>query len=159
MSNILLKNAFQVAYLTNDLEAAVALYLTHYGVGEFAIREMPTGEGGPARRLALAWTGPVMVEIIQIMDTPSPLYEMDFGPGAFAMRHHHVGHLCDTREHLEQVRAALDDKGIAISWQGERPGNLSFIYADTRAIDSHYREYIWLEEEGQEYFRTIPRYG
>jgi len=155
---MLLNKPFQLGYLTNDLDKAVAAYRDRYGVGNFFTFDSGSMSEGRSSRVALAWTGQMMIEFIEPGADPLPHYRMDFTPGVFGLQHHHIGHLCESEAEWDQMLRDLDRYGFPVADDGRVPGVVRYLYADTRAVDGHYREYILLEGEGgRAFFDQVPQ--
>ena len=155
---MLLNKPFQLGYLTNDLDKAVAAYRDRYGVANFFTFDSAAMSPGPSSRVGLAWTGDVMIELIEPGADPLSHYRMDFTPGVFAIRHHHIGHLCRDETAWDKVVGELGRQRFAVAHQGRVPGVVRYLYADTRAVDGHYREYILLEGDGgRAFFDQVPQ--
>lgn len=159
MTNLgLFRNAWQTAYVTNDLDRAMDLMRIDYGTGEFLVmREMP----GALADIALAYSGVTMIQLLCPLADGGDIYSDHLADapqagGAFVLRHHHFGMLIDTREEMDHIRGRHLDLGNAIALEGESPGAVQYIYADCRKMLGHYLEYIRLEDAGRELFASVP---
>lgn len=154
MTMPMMRDVFQVAYVTNDLEAAAWLMRDAYGWGEFLfMRDIP----GSLTDIALAYSGATMIELMQPLAVAGDFYSDHLGQGeGLRIRHHHFGMLADTREDLAAIRAGHVALGNAIVLEGEVPGALDYLYADCRASLGHYLEYIRLDEGGRQMFAAVP---
>jgi hypothetical protein len=160
MRNLLIERIFQIAYVTNDLTAAIAEYRKRYGIREFMVFDSASGGSkGPPLKIGLVWIGDTMIEFIESVGEPALLYAMDFKPAVLGIRHHHVGHFCETEAQWEALHSELQVQNIPIMREEEVPGVIKFLYADTRDIDGHFREYVLLGEGGQAMFKAIPRHS
>jgi catechol 2,3-dioxygenase-like lactoylglutathione lyase family enzyme len=150
---------FQLGYVTRDLDRAIALYRDRYGVAEFLRFDTrataPAGAPGPFIEVALAYRGPVMIELIR----PDPL-----APGIYAdalrddggVNLHHLGYL------VEAVRFATLARdfrscGVAVPVESVSPIGLSLFYADTRADSGLFSEFVLPGVGGDRFFASIPR--
>jgi hypothetical protein len=149
----LLSGLFQLAYVTNNLEAAAARFRDQYGTGEFLfMRDLP----GPIA-LALAYAGDTMIELIEPGPGGPPLYsDWIAGMEGVALRHHHCGFLIDGDSEWTAVRSRFVEQGNVIPMEGQMPGALDYLYADTTADLGHYLEYIRLYEGGRQLFASVP---
>jgi hypothetical protein len=149
----LLTGMFQLAYVTNDLDAAAARFRDRYGTGEFLfLREMP---GGIA--LALAYAGETMIELIEPQPGAPALYrDWIADMEGLVVRHHHCGFLIEDDSRWAEMRSTLVGQGQAIPMEGPMPGALDYLYADTTAELGHYLEYIRLYEGGRQLFASVP---
>src|SRR5271165_2094440 len=86
----------QVAYVTNDLDAAAALLERNYGApGFYKFDTMQSGvakPGDPQLRIGLARVGGVEIELIEPLGSTAPMFSQVLPPGgaALAIRFHHV---------------------------------------------------------------------
>jgi len=128
----LLKDAFQIAYVTNDLERAAGVFHEQYGTREFLImRDLPDAYAD----LALAYSGDTMIELLQPLAQSGDFYS-DYiaGCDGFVIKHHHFGMLLDSREAMAETRAAHVGQGNAIVYEGGETGAaVQYLYADCRA--------------------------
>jgi Glyoxalase/Bleomycin resistance protein/Dioxygenase superfamily len=157
--------AFQLAYVTTDLEQAIATYREHYGVTSFvsiqSSLEVSTPEGVKSAQLDMAfgYIGEIQIELIQPIEGNLTLYadELPDGP-AFALRFHHVGCRLRERAQWDAFRAGLDPGKHRIAFESMAPAPQSrFLYLDERARLGHYLEYMWLDAQASEFFDAIPR--
>jgi hypothetical protein len=143
----------QVAYVTNDLDAAMALLKKDYGTpGFFEMSNIQPGEdpaGRPHLKIALANVGGVEIELIEPIGDTAPLYK-DFLPegDALAIRFHHVCNRIDgPLENWEAHIASLDFDKHPIVFQGELGDMLRYIYTDETDALGHYVEHLWMSPD------------
>ncbi len=140
---------FQNAYVTRDLEHAIAAMQTKHGIGEF-IRIEPkmsawTREGGQADchlQVALGWKGDFLFELIQPISGNVQHY-LDYlpaDPGDPGLRLHHLGLLIPDEASYARARAAIDP--ATLSYEGGIEG-VKWYYLDARDTMGHYLEYMW----------------
>jgi hypothetical protein len=159
---------FQLAYVTTDLEQAIATYREHYGVERF-LRvpmsfEASTPDGVKSARLsaAFAYVGATQIELIEPIEGSLTLYADALPSGgeepAFALRLHHVGCWLRDRARWDAFRAGLDSSKHRIALEsmlGEHESQ--YLYLDERARLGHYCEYMWLDAPASAFFASIPR--
>lgn len=118
---------FQLAYVVEDLDAALDHWTRVLGVGPFFTFPMPlefdwlevhghrTGQHGILSGVGLAQSGPVQIELIQPGGAPSPYRDfLDAG----RQGQHHVGiYATDYDSQMAAVRAA----GCRVVMEGELP--------------------------------------
>ncbi len=150
----LMKNVFQLAYVTSDLDAAAAVFRDSYGAGEFLfMRDLP----GATTDIALAYAGDMMIELLQPVGGVADFYSTWIkGMNGLALRHHHYGMLVDTKAELAEIKSAYSNRKVGFPLEGEMPGALDYLYADTTAELGHYLEYIRLDEGGRQMFAGVP---
>lgn len=149
---------FQLGYVTGDLDRAIALYRERYGVPEFlrfdTRANAPLGATGPFIEVALAYRGPVMIELIQPdREQPGIYGEALRADGGVNL--HHLGYLVDEAQFsdlAERFRAT----GIAVPVEHRNEG-LALLYADTRGDNGLFSEYVRLGDRGRQLFATVPR--
>jgi Glyoxalase/Bleomycin resistance protein/Dioxygenase superfamily len=155
---------YQVAYVTNDFERALKQFGDTHRIAQFM--ELPrmayiTGPGREAVcNIALAYVGAIEIEVIEPLEGDVQLYR-DYLPkdGAFAVRHHHLSRLFDSREALERQIAAYRAQGRAVPIDGSSAGGgARYFYADYRAELGHYMEGIHYEPDARVFLASIPRY-
>ena len=84
---------FQIAYVTNDIDRAVEIFRTRFGVGSFRAND-DVLESGTKVGIRSAWIGGMMYEICYGAGPGMELYT-DWAPpdGEFVLRFHHFGYL------------------------------------------------------------------
>ena len=142
----------QLAYVTNDLDAAAAVFEKDYGAPGFYKFDnaQVARPGDPQLRIALARVGGVEIELIEPVGLAEPPFA-DFLPqrrSELAIRFHHVairieGSLADWEGH----RAAIDIRHHPIVLEGSLGDLLRFFYTDERARLGHYVEHMWMSHE------------
>lgn len=140
----------QNAYVTNDMDRALAVWHEAFDVASFFVFEndapgMVCSE--PYRlKIALANVGGTEIELIQPLDGNS-MYN-DFLPkdGSFALRFHHVcmrvdGPLANFEAHM----ASLDPALHPVVYSGQMADLMRFAYTDERATLGHFIEHVWFD--------------
>ena len=140
----------QVAYVTDDLDAAIAVFEREYGApGFYRFSNADSGlpmEGQPILRIALARVGGVEIELIQPIGGPCEIFTDALRGGARPeIRFHHVairieGSLQDWEAH----RAEVLKKGRPVAFEGALGDDLRFFYTDERALLGHFIEHVWM---------------
>jgi len=158
--SILFKRHFQIAYLVDDVHAAMAEFGEKYGIAKWHVMDMLAmhGEGSPSRYLALAWTDEgLMVELIEpIEDVPS-IYSGWRKDSGQAARFHHLGFLVDNDEEFAAIKRQLAEAGCPVATEGAAGNVLQYAYIDTTKALGHYYELIYLKGEGKTlFFAPVP---
>jgi hypothetical protein len=144
----------QVAYATNDLDEAVRLYASRFGVADFlridvTLDALLRGERRQVTlRIALANVSGVELELIQPVAGDAGLYsDAVAGANGFAIRFHHIAYrLVGARSHWDVLRGRLiDSRDIALD--GESGDSVAYLYTDERSTLGHYVEYLWFTPE------------
>ena len=144
---------FQNAYVTRDLEHAIAAMGAKHGITDF-IRIEPrmtayTREGGHAPchlKVALGWQDAFLFELIQPISGNVRHY-LDYLPADEtdpSLRLHHLGLLISDEGDYERARAAIDP--ATLSYEGGIEG-VKWYYLDARDTMGHYLEYMWATPE------------
>lgn len=149
-----LKGHYQNAYVTHDLDKAMALVSDRYGVGDWIVFEpdmplkTPSGTKPSKVRAALAWDGGLNIELIQPvsghLDHYLPFLPAD--PKDPTPRFHHMA---VRRDDQDAMRQEIERLGLPLAFEGEVPG-LVFIYLDARESLGHFFEYVWATPEAWE---------
>ncbi len=156
---IFFKQCFQLGYVTPDLDRAVALYGEKFGVTDFLIfssADMNPDAPDPIR-VGLAWTGDIMIELIE-PGPDHPLYACAMPPqGEFGIQLHHLGYLVHDEAGWRDALASLEVQGSPVVSTTELPDRLQLVYADARPLLGHHLEIIWLKPGGAAFFDGVPR--
>ncbi len=142
----------QVAYVTNNMDAAIEAFRCEYdspGFYVFTNANSGSDENGEQLKIALARVGGVEIELIEPIGDTAPLFS-DVLPGGdeLAIRFHHVcfridGPLANWDAHV----ASLDFERHPIVFKGALGEMMRFIYTDERRTLGHYVEHVWLSPE------------
>lgn len=140
----------QVAYVTNDIEAAARLLEERYGgPGFYHFSNVGSGvdiAGGPQLKIALARVGGVEIELIEPIGDTAPLYK-DVLPGGaeLTIRFHHLAIRIDGPiENWEAHVASIDYELHPVVFEGSIGDDLRFFYTDEREALGHYVEHMWM---------------
>jgi hypothetical protein len=155
---------FQTAYVTNDLQRAMAQLGKGYrirdwhGNAEFTLR---TQSGASASiKVALAYVGDTQIEIIEPAGGDDGLYRDYLAGSGFQLVFHHLCKAFDTQEQYAENIDWLRREGVPLpvllSAQ-ESKGFGSVCYADFRETLGHYLEYVWFGEVGRAFMSAVPR--
>ena len=129
----------------------------HFGITRWQVMDMSAfGDQPTARRIALAYIGDRMVEVIEANPDVESLYTGWTPQGSAVLRFHHLGFLIDDIGAFAQARQHLIDCGYAIVSEGSFGDTLDFFYADTSAALGHLYEVIHLRPAGQDFFKHVP---
>ena len=157
-----LAGLFQIAYVTTDLDRALAVFGEDYGMTEFArmsALELRHGSGETLTiEVGLAWIDDVQIEIVEPRGGRDGIYRDALENSSSDVVMHHLGIRLPTREAVEQQRAQSLRHGQEIALSGEIEGVSAFFYADARATAGHYLEYLYLSPERLAFHRAMPRF-
>jgi hypothetical protein len=148
-----LQGHFQNAYVTPDMDQAVAMLRRDYGVEKVRVIEAktqmwtPTGEGEAAMRVGITWVGGLQYELIEPVSGLVDLYREAVVPDQ-PLRLHHIAMRADD---LDAVRAESDRCNRPVACSGQS-GSVRYMYVDARATLGHYLEYVSAPPEFWESF-------
>ena len=155
----------QVAYVTNDLDAAMAALKAEYGTpGFFELSNIQPGEdpaGRPVLKVALAVVGGVEIELIEPVGDTAPMFREILPDGdGLAIRFHHVATRIDGPiENWDAHVASLDLTRHPVVFEGAVGDMLRYIYTDERKTLGHYIEHVWMSSELLAQMRAVvPTY-
>jgi Glyoxalase/Bleomycin resistance protein/Dioxygenase superfamily len=146
---------FQMAYITNDADAACELFSRQLGIREFARLEGPTPQGG-AIRAEFAWVGTLMYEIIQASGPGTEIFSgrMPAADG-FVLKHHHLGFLIPDAQQWDGVLANARRNGWNVPHEGVNP-LVRVCFVEVPGLP-HYCEYLYPTKLGLDFFNGVPR--
>lgn len=143
----------QIAYVTNDLDRALAIWRDEFDVPAFHVftNDMPGLESSHPYQLkiALANVGGTEIELIEPLHGTAPLHAEPLpADGSFAMCFHHVamrieGTLADFEAHM----ASLDPAAHPVVWSGAFAEMMRYAYTDERPTLGHYVEHVWFDAD------------
>jgi hypothetical protein len=147
----------ELAYVTNDLDAALALFRRCYGAAawmETGVATIDLGNGRSARlRIAVGFIGQLLFELIEPVDGEVEWFRAVLPPGgALAIRPHHLGFVLPSIEALQERRAALAGTHD-IAFHGAFGSSSHYLFADARQRLGLWLEYIRF---GAEFEDLIP---
>ena len=158
MQSALFQRHFQIAYVVDDVEQAMAAFGKSHGVARWDVMDMAAmaGPGAPLKFIATAWAGDVMIELLQPDEDVPSIYAGWQAQTGRPFRLHHLGFLVDSAEQLVAHRQQLIANGYPVATEGSFGDSLDFAYLDTTADFGHYYELIWLKAGGEAFFDRIP---
>jgi hypothetical protein len=154
----------QVAYVTNDLDRATALFKREYGApGFFVLDNESTNRGlpdDPHLRLALCNVGGVEIELIEPIGNTAPLFSDVLERGSeLEIRFHHVAIRIDGPSDNWQTHvASVDLVAHPIVFSGSFGDDCHFFYTDETPRLGHYIEHLWFSTKLAAQMRAaVPR--
>lgn len=147
-----LRGHYQNAYVTHDLDRAMDLTGTAFGLGSFSAFDVdmtsrtPQGERSSRLRVATAWAGAVQVELIQpVSGYLDPyLHALPEDRSDAVPRLHHIA---VRREEFGAMRKEALGLGLPLSFESEGAG-ISCIFLDARQRFGHFFEFVTATPEG-----------
>jgi extradiol dioxygenase family protein len=153
-SGLLRTEHFQMAYATNDIERARALFQQRFGIKEFRRLEGPLPAGGYIR-VELAWVGSIMYELLTAEGPGSNLYAEKLPTEEFAIRHHHLGFLIHDEVEWNELMNQIARNNWRMPYKSKNPGFLQSCFVEVPEL-GHYFEYLFPEPAGLEFFENVP---
>ena len=158
----------QLAYATNDLEHALAIYAEQFGIPSFHRLEaqifarIGDVEGQAELKIALANVRGVNIELMEATRDVGGFFTSAIsGRSGFAIALHHVcqrleGDISNWDAHL----ADLQMSGREIAFHGDVGDHARLVFTDDRAMLGVYIEHLWMTPVAwQEIDRHIPFHG
>jgi Glyoxalase/Bleomycin resistance protein/Dioxygenase superfamily len=140
----------QIAYVTTDMEQALAVWRDEFDVPEFYVftnDALDLESSHPYRlKIALANVGGMEIELIEPLDGNAMYSDPLPKDGSFAMCFHHIcmrieGPLANFEAHM----ASLDPVAHPVVYGGRMADLMRFAYTDERATLGHYVEHVWFD--------------
>jgi hypothetical protein len=154
-AGLLLAEHFQMAYLTNDLDHAKALFAERLGICAFQDLGGPMPDGGTIK-VALAWVGTIMYELMETSDSNLPLYaEWLPHDDGFHLRHHHLGYVVHNNAQFDAIADGAHRARWPVAHRNSNPlVDVVFVHAPELG---HYLEYMLPTPAGLGFFDAVPR--
>ena len=148
----------QIAYVTNDTDRALQVVADKFGIRQFDVKRGLHFDANTTMDLALAYVGPVMIEIICARGSGETLYEVGLPTDRFALQFHHVGHVVEALEEWRALRERVAAGWLPVAIANDDPdGDYPFMYLDARAELGHYLEFSLLNAKRRAMYAQIPR--
>lgn len=151
----------QNAYVTHDLDRAMAIVGERFGVKSFDLFEpemtvnTPVGEQPLVTRVASFWAGWLNIEIIEPVSGYVEHYRsmLPADTSDAVPRFHHISLRRDDEAAMREEIAGL---GLPLAFEGpvsirEAIPSLVFVYLDGRQTLGHYVEFTWKSPEAWQY--------
>lgn len=142
------------AWVTNDLDRATAIFATRYGISDFSFIEGDMPSGGHIR-VAFAWAGGQVLEIISAAGSGSEFYNEMLPDGEFAIRFHHLGFVVHDEEGWRELEADLEAGDWPIAHQTLTGTFIDAYYVKAPEL-GHYLEYVRPLAAGVDFYAAVP---
>lgn len=132
---------FQVAYVTNDVDRAVEVFRSRFGVARFRGNDNDTPGGGRVG-IRAAWIGGMMYEICSGEGPGMELYT-DWAPpgGDFVLRFHHFGYLIPDDDAWLALEREIERGGWTVRTRSDIPGFFRGCYVEVPEL-GHFLEFV-----------------
>jgi len=151
---MLCKEHSHSAWVTNDLDRAMEIFSSRYGIGEFSFLEgKPTV--GSKIKVAFAWAGGQVLEIIQ---ASGPGYEFSnemLPDDEFAIRFHHLGFIVHDEADWKQLEQELKEGDWSIPLSTLAGDFIDAYYIKAPEL-GHYLEYVRPHAAGDDFYNAVP---
>jgi len=147
---------FQQAYVTRNVDAAVAMFSKRLGRSDIRSFEMtntittPVGVGELHSKLCMFWIGDVQIELIQPLGGMAEIYSDALPPDDSLVFHHVNFRLPD----WDTFRAKVAAHNSPIALEGATDF-VKYLYIDERATLGHFVEYCYMEDDTWEMMRKM----
>lgn len=138
---LLSNDHFQIAYVTNDIDRAVAVFKQRFGVGSF--RESDN-EGPNGMRVCIrsVWIGSLMYEICYGTGPGMELYSEAAPPGdEFILKFHHFGYLIPDEAAWDLLEERIAQGGWTKRTDSDIPGFFRGCYVEVPEL-GHFLEFV-----------------
>lgn len=142
------------AWVTNDLERALDIFGRRYGVSEFRFLEGELPSGGYIR-VALAWAGGQVLEVICATGPGSEFYNELLPGEEFAIRFHHLGFIVHDEPGWEALEADLQAGDWPIAHATLTGEFIDAYYVKAPEL-GHYLEYVRPHAAGRQFYAAVP---
>lgn len=139
---------FQNAYVTRDIERAVAKFKTRGDIRKLLQFEAttdvttPSGAGKLTSKLAFIWVEDLQYELIEPVSGLDALYRSAL-PADDSLVFHHI---CMRVDDWGDFRAGVARQRYPVAMEGGSDA-LRYLYLDARDFLGHYLEYVWMTDE------------
>ena len=145
---MILDNIFQIAYITRDIDKAMATFreqadlrTEYYHEAQMEVRR-PTGPVEMHVKLAFMWVGDFQYELIQPISGLEEIYGA-YMPKDDSLAFHHT---CVRVDDWDLFRRDVEKQPYPIAFEGGNGPNY-FLYLDARKTLGHFLEYAYLPDE------------
>lgn len=153
-AGLMRSEVFQIAYATNDMDRACAIFAEQFGVKAFRRLEGALPEGGHVR-MEIGWASGMMYELVCASGAGGDVFRTHLPEEGFAIRLHHLGYFLPSAEAWEAVLKEIKASGRVIARETSIPGFLKAVIVEAPEL-GHYLEYILPEPGGLEFFQGAP---
>jgi hypothetical protein len=152
--SLLLNDHFQLGYVTNNIDRAVAVFRERFGVTKFRENDADLPDGRQIRSRS-AWIGSMMYEILCAAGRGFELYT-DWVPGPeFQLRLHHFGYLVRDDASWLALEKQIAQGEWTLSQRGDHPNFVKTCYVHAPEL-GHYLEFILPRQEWVRRWEATP---
>jgi len=142
------------AWVTNDLDRAVEIFKDRYGVKDVSYLEGDSPSGGHIR-VAFAWAGGQVLEIIQATGAGFEFYNEMLPDGEFAIRFHHLGFIIHDDAGWKQLEEEIAEGMWEVPLSTLTGDFIDAYYIKAPEL-GHYLEYVRPFDAGSAFYSAVP---
>jgi hypothetical protein len=151
---MLCKEHSHSAWVTNDLDRALDVFARRYGIGDCSFLEGAGALGG-AIRVAFAWAGGQVLEIIAASGSEYEFYNRMLPRDEFAIRFHHLGFVIQEETAWKQLEQEIRDGAWEVPLSTLTGDFIDAYYINAPEL-GHYLEYVRPFEAGNAFYNAVP---
>lgn len=148
----------QLGYVVTDLDKAAVNFRNRYGIDRWKVVPLP--EGSPSSRIAMAFVGEVIFELVEV-NLSVELLDIHRGwlpEDPREARFNHVAFMLDSLDAWHGAQAHFRAMNVAIPVCMSFGEVYEFFYADTVPQLGHWSEFLCLGPGGKDFMADIPRF-
>jgi hypothetical protein len=146
---------FQIGYVTNDLDRAVEVFKTRFGVTKFRENDSDL-PGGTKISTRTVWIGSTMYEIVCASGAGMEAFSRYAQPGGpFVLKFHHFGYMIPDDATWEAMEREVARGGWTMFRANDTPGYVRACFVDLPEL-GHLIEFILPRETLIERFNATP---
>jgi hypothetical protein len=137
---LLCNDHFQIAYVTNDVDRAMAVFAARYGVPGFRHSDTET-PAGALIKVRAAWVGNMAYEIISATGPDTELWAAPPPEEGFVLRHHHFGFLIWDEATWQALEEEIVRGGWSVRQRSDQPSFGRTTYVEAPEL-GHFLEFV-----------------
>jgi len=142
------------AWVTNDLDRALAIFGERYGVADFGFLEGDMPRGGHIK-VALAWAGGQVLEVIRATGPGSEFYNELLPGDDFAIRFHHLGFVVRDEAGWRALEADIAEGKWEVVHETLTADFIDAYYVRAPEL-GHFLEYVRPFQAGVDFYAGLP---
>ncbi|MGE3693101.1 MAG: hypothetical protein AB7F98_17130 [Novosphingobium sp.] len=148
----------QLGYVVTDFDKASARLGERYGIDRWKV--VPLDPGSPASRIAMAYVGDVIFELVEVDLSVDllPIHRGWLPAEPHLARLNHAAFMLPSLEAWQGAQEHFRGMGVDMPVVMSFGDIFEFFYADTVAELGHWSEFICLGPAGADFLADIPRF-
>jgi hypothetical protein len=151
---MLSKEHSHTAWVTNDLDRALEIFARRYGVNGCTFLE-GDGPQGSHIKVAFAWAGGQVLEIISARGPGFEFYNKMLSEGEFAIRFHHLGFVVHDEADWQGLEREIHDGNWHVSLSQLSGDFIDAYYIEATEL-GHYLEFVRPFAAGDAFYNAVP---